>query len=83
MIKPIKFGVLNTRSAVHKVALIHRTINDRCLDMFALTEKWMKSDAPEAIKADIAPQGFSVIHQHKGSYEDKRGGEIAFIYKNN
>ena len=51
--------------------------------MFALTETWMKSDAPAAIKTDIAPQGFSAIHQHRGSYEDKRGGGIAFIHKNN
>ena len=82
-IKPIKFGVLNTRSAVHKAALIHSTINDTCLDMFAITETWIKSDAPEAIKADIAPQGFSAIHQRRGSCEDKRGGGIAFIHKNN
>ena len=77
-IKLIKFGVLITISTVHK-NLIHSTINERCLDMFAPTETWMKPDAPEAIKVTITFQEFFSIHQHTRRFEDKRKSGIAFI----
>ena len=73
-------GVLNARSAVHKAALIHDVMNENKLNLLTVTETWIASDALEVMKLDIAPPGFSVIHQHRGSYDDKRGGGIAFIY---
>ena len=53
----IEFGLLNARSAVHKAALIHDVIADRKLDVLTLTETWVTSDAPDAIKLDVAPPG--------------------------
>jgi len=48
-------GVLNTRSAVHKAAAIHDVVRDGNLDIVAITESWVPSNAPDAIKLDIAP----------------------------
>jgi len=81
-ITKLKIGSLNTRSAVNKAALLHDIIEDYKLDMLCLTETWVPSDAPDAIKSDLAPPGFSAKHHHRGTYEDGRGGGIAFIHNN-
>ena len=52
----VAFGLLNARSAVHKAALIHDVICYRKLDVLALTETWITSDAPDAIKLDVGLQ---------------------------
>jgi len=79
----VAFGLLNARSVVHKAALIHDVIADHQLDVLTLTETWITSDAPDAIKLDVAPPGFQVTHQPRGSSTDKRGGGIAIIHRDN
>ena len=54
--RSLRFGCLNTRSAVNKAALIHDTISDFDLDIFALTETWVVENDPNAIKLDLAPE---------------------------
>lgn len=77
----ISFGLLNARSAVHKAALIHDVIADRKLDALALTETWVTSDARDVMKLDVAPPGYQVIHQPRGTSSDKRGGGIAIVHR--
>ena len=77
----MSFGLLNARSARHKAALIHDVIADHRLDVLALTETWIPSDAPDAVKLDVAPPGYSVVHRHRGSSADRRGGGVAVIYR--
>ena len=77
----ISFGLLNVRSAVHKAALIHDVTADSNLDALVLTETWVTSDAPDAIKLDVAPPGYQVIHQPRGSSSDKRGGGVAIVHR--
>ena len=74
-------GLLNARSVVNKAAVIHDVIADNKLAVLALTETWVTSDAPDAIKLDIAPPGFQVLHQPRGSSTDKRGGGVAIIHR--
>ena len=76
----VAFGLLNARSAVHKATLIHDVIADQKLDVLALTETWITSDAPDTVKLDIAPPGYQVLRQSRGSSSDKRGGGVAFIH---
>ncbi|ESN99403.1 hypothetical protein HELRODRAFT_162950 [Helobdella robusta] len=71
-------GLLNARSAVNKAALLHDTIVDNGINMLALTETWISSDAPNAVRLDIAPPGFSVAHYHR---LDRRGGGISVVYR--
>jgi hypothetical protein len=73
---------MNVRSAVSKAALIHDVIVHHALDIAALTETWITSDAPSAVSLDVAPPGYRVIHAHRGSSKDKRGGGIAFLFRN-
>ena len=48
-------ALLNTRSARHKAPLIHDVIAANRLDLLLLTETWIPSDAPDALKLDVAP----------------------------
>ena len=80
--RSLRFGCLNTRSAVNKAALIHDTISDFSLDMFALTEMWVVENDPNAVKLDLAPEGFSVAHVHRDSAIPRnRGGGLALIHR--
>jgi len=76
--KTINLGLLNARSAVKKASLIHDVITDHRLDIAVITESWITSDAP---KLDIAPAGYRVVHGHRGTSLDGRGGGIAVIYR--
>jgi len=81
----VRLGVLNARSAVQKAALIEDVINDNRLDALAVCESWIRDDAPAAIKNDIAPPNYAVLHVHRSqkSTNDhlKAGGVLAFIHR--
>jgi len=78
--KGIKLGLLNTRSVVHKAAVIHDIVRDEKLDIIALTETWIPADAPNAVKLDVAPPGYSICHQPRQPSSGKtRGGGVAVI----
>ena len=64
----LRFGILNARSAVNKAAHIHADLR---FDVLVLTETWIPSDAPDAVKLDVAPPNYSVLHRARGSSADK------------
>ena len=76
----LSLGVLNVRSARHKAALIHDVIDDYRLDALALMETWIPSDVPDAVKLDVCPPGYQVLHRHRGT-SDQRGGSVALVYR--
>ena len=49
--------------------------------MLALTETWIPSDVPDAVKLDVAPPGYSVVHRHRVSSAERRGGGVAVIHR--
>ena len=77
----ITLGLLNAWSIVNKTALIHDAIEEINLDLFALVETFVYADSPDVHKFDCAPEGFSVLHQHREGAG--RGGRIALVHKNN
>ena len=77
----VNFGLLNARSAVNKAAHIHDVIADHQLDITVITEMWIPSDAPDAIKLDMAPANYCVLHSFRGSSTDRHGGGIAVVHK--
>ena len=68
------------RSARHKAAFIHDVIHDNRLDALCMTETWIASDTLNAVKLDVAPPGYNVIHRHCGSSNDNGGGGVAFVH---
>ena len=83
----VRFGSLNAGSAVHKGALIDDMIRDNQLDVLAVWESWIRYDAPDVIKKDIAPSDFFVLHVHQpqvaGTGRSRKGGGLAFLYNDN
>jgi hypothetical protein len=76
----LKVGQMNIRSAVNRAALIHEVIADHRIDLVGVTETWIPSDA---MKLDIAPFNYRVLHAHRGLSKDKRGGGVAIIHSEN
>ena len=74
-------GLLNARSACHKAALIHDVIADNQLDILLLTETWIPSEAPDAVKLDVAPSGYSVVHRHRPG--TRAGGSLVGLERAN
>ena len=76
-------GCLNVCFVVNKSAETHSIIADHNLDLLAVTETWIMSDAPPAVKADIAPSGYAILHVHRESEQGgpKRGGGLAVIHR--
>ena len=71
------------RAAVNKSAEIHLIIADHNLDLLVVTDTWITSDAPPAVKTDIAPSGYAVLHVHHDSEQDgpKRDGGLAVVHR--
>ena len=74
----LRIGVLNVRSVVNKTALIHDVISDRRLDLFAVTETWMKASQPPTITHGMAPAGYRVLHRHRAN--DEESGGVALVH---
>ena len=75
----VRFGSFNARSAIRKGAAIQDIIQDNGLDVLAVCESWIRDDAPDAIKVDMAPSNYSVLHTHRPR---RNGGGLALIYCN-
>jgi len=63
----LRFGLVNSRSAVTKAALIRDIISHHRLDVLVVTENWMHADLPPAVVDDIAPPDYAVIHRYRPS----------------
>ena len=82
----IRLGVFNARGANRKGAQLDDLIRDHELDVLALNETWIRDNAPAAVKYDIVPDNFRVLHTHRetdGRRRAKRGGGLALIYSQN
>jgi len=82
----IRLGVFNACGANRKGAQLDDLIRDHKLDVLALNETWIRDDAPAAVKHDIVPDNFRVLHTHRetnGRRRAKRGGGLALIYSQN
>jgi len=78
----VRIGSLNVRSAVRKAAQIHSLIADHKLDVLVIQESDIRHDHPAAVRHDVAPAGYSVLHAHRDpSAQNYRGGGLAVIHR--
>ena len=61
----VRLGVLNVRSAINKISLIHDIIGDHNLDVLVLTKKWFNDTMPFSVTADVASEGYSAVHRYR------------------
>jgi exonuclease III len=80
----VNFGVFNAGGAASKGETIQDLICDHRLDVLAVSETWIRDDAPDAIKLDMVPPNFAVLHAHHpcavGAERARHGGRLAFIH---
>jgi len=76
-------GVVNCRSANHKIPVIHDLITDRNMDVLLLSETWFTFDTPQSILLDVAPAGYAALHvvRPTGPGKPKRGGKLAAVFR--
>ena len=48
---------------------------------FSKQHSFIMLDDSNAVRLDVAPVFYEVIHRHRGSSKDKHGGGVAFIYR--
>ena len=80
----VNMGLINAWSIVNKTALIHDAISDHDLDLLAITETFVYEDSPDMFKRDAAPEGYSILHEHRRQMPgagSPRGGGIAIIHR--
>ena len=78
-IKMVTLGTLNARSIVNKAADFHLTVEEENLDVVAITETWVPSDAPNAVSEDFIRSGYSVINASRS--DGRRGGGLDIVYR--
>ena len=45
-----------------------------------MTETWIPSDAPDAVKLDVCPPGYQVLRRHRGT-SGERGRGVSLVYR--
>ena len=75
---PIDFCLLNTRSVKNKVSTVKDFVVDHNIDIFALTESWLRPGETDAQVIDeLCATGYHLMHVPRQS----RGGGVALLYK--
>ena len=79
----VRFSYIDICSAVNKAVSIHDTIADFRLDFLALSEARITPDMSNAVRNDIAPPTYTVLHAHRSpTANHPHGGGLAIIHKN-
>lgn len=79
----LNFAQFNTQSVfgsadVDKPELLKEFVTDNNVDIFALSETWLRPDSLPATINSITPDGYTFMHV---SRESGRGGGVGFIYR--
>jgi len=79
-ISHLQISLLNTRSVCNKATLLCEHIIDKALDIFVMTETWLKdSDSPEI--DDLCPSGYVFMGESRSSTQKTRGGGVGVVYR--
>ena len=71
---------LNAQSCRNKASELNDLVTDHDIDIFLLTEAWLKEQGGEAQKAEMTPAGCVLKSLPR---KNRRGGALAFLMKKN
>ena len=75
----LTFSLLNARSINNKSLLIKDYVVERDIDIFAITETWLKDTNSDYAVRDICPTGYLFCHVPR---LNRFGGGVGVLYKN-
>ena len=79
-ISHLQISLLNTRSVCNKATLLCEHIIDKALDIFVMTETWLKdSDSP--VIDDLCPSGYVFMGESRSTTQKTRGGGVGVVYR--
>ena len=78
--RSLTLGLFNTGGANKKAAQIADLIRDHDLDLLAISETKMNAETPDAIKNDLAPPGYNILHVHPPRKSNIPMHGLALIY---
>ena len=80
MIRPVYFCLLNARSVNNKTLLIKDFVAKHCIDLLAVTEKWLQSEIDnDFIIRDLCPTGY--LFHHVSRSGAARGGGVGLLFR--
>ena len=71
-----KLAFTNVRSIKNKSTSVDRFITGHNIDIFAITETWLRKDETSSLLSEITPAGYKLYHRPR---EDRRGGGVGFL----
>jgi hypothetical protein len=66
-LRPLPVGLIRQHPA-----LLHDAIGDEILDVLCITETWIPSDAPNAVKLDVVPSSYQARTCFLGIAKEKQ-----------
>ena len=74
----LKMSLLNTRSVCNKAVLLCEHIVDKNLDVFLMTETWLK-ESDSLVINDLCPEGYAFMGESRSS--NARGGGVGIVFR--
>ena len=65
---------------LNKADLIREEIVDKNVDLFALTETWLRNGDDHAL-IELCPPGFQFVGHHRPQEKGTRGGGVGFVMR--
>ena len=72
----IKLAFTNIRSIKNKSTSVSHFLSGHNIDIFAITETWLRNDDTSSLLSEITPAGYQLYHRPR---EDRRGGGVGFL----
>ena len=68
------------KTAVNTLVLTAPLYTSKAANIRQFYSAWRWRCAPDAVKLDVAPPGYQVIRQHRGTSTEKRGSVVTFVH---
>ena len=71
-----KLGFTNIRSLKNKYSSVHHFLCAKKVDIFGISETWLREDETTSFLSEVTPHGFNLFHKPRAG---RRGGGVCFF----